>query len=93
MSRGRNRDSDSGPGMPPPSIVATPGTVGGRPRLNGTRLDLAWFVWNIGQPREWYRTFYPYLTERHLAFMDAVIDEVLSADKKRRAGTGALVDE
>ena len=62
-----------------PSIVATEGTMGGRPRLNGTRLDLAWYVANRNQPRAWFDESWPYLTDADHALFEAVVYEVIGA--------------
>ena len=71
-----------------PSIVATEGTMGGRPRLNGTRLDLAWYVANRNQPRAWFDESWPYLTDADHALFEAVVYEVIGALEDEGAASG-----
>jgi len=70
-----------------PSIVATEGTMGGRPRLNGTRLDLAWYVANRNQPRAWFDRWW-YLTDADHALFEAVVYEVIGALEDEGAAIG-----
>ena len=53
--------------------------MGGRPCLNGTRLDLAWYVAHRNQPRAWFDEFWPYLTDDDHALFEAVVREVVDA--------------
>ena len=66
--------------LPRPSVVCTPGILGGRPRLDGTRLSVAWFAANDGMPKAAFAEHWPYLTEAHLDFMAAVIHAVKYPD-------------
>jgi hypothetical protein len=63
-----------------PHIVSTPGTLGGSPRLDGTRLNVEFFVWNRDRTPEWFETYYgSYVPRAHVDFMFAVVDAVVNA--------------
>lgn len=63
-----------------PRIVATPGWLGGRPRLDQTRLGVNFFAAHRHQPREWFAEYWPYLSDKDLAFMFAVVDATRPED-------------
>ena len=71
-----------------PSLVATEGTMSGRPRLDGTRLDLAWYASNRNQPRAWFDESWPYLTDADHALFEAVVYEVVGVLKDEGVANG-----
>ena len=62
-----------------PRIVSTPDTLGGRPRLDGTRLPIAWFVFHRERDMDWWRKYYPYLSEHEINFVIGVVNQVENA--------------
>lgn len=58
------------------SIVAQNGILGGRPRLDKTRLDVEWFAANRDMPPQWWAKYYGDLGLEAILFMFAVVDAV-----------------
>lgn len=71
--------------MPQPRIVSTYHTLGGTPRLDGTRLSVTFFAAHRNEPREWFSKHWPYVSDAHLALMFATVDAVLTVEADRRA--------
>jgi len=70
--------------LPSPAIVATAGTCGGDPRLDGTRLTVEWFAYHRHESRAWFVEHYPYITDAHLGLMFATVDLVIAANAEEQ---------